>query len=129
MQKLTQMLIRTLGVILFAFIPGMAVGGPTVGWFWGGITGVLTVLSSIVIFFGIQLAWAGTLTDKDIEKGFRNAVAKAAEDDPELMKALEVSKDDEINFDDINWDADPDSDDGDEGDVEADLAELEEDNK
>lgn len=129
MNKLTQMLIRTLGVILFAFIPGMAVGGPTVGWFWGGITGVLTVLSSIVIFFGIQLAWAGTLTDKDIEKGFRNAVAKAAEDDPELMKALEVSKDDEINFDDINWDADPDSDDGDEGDPEADLAELEEDQK
>jgi hypothetical protein len=91
MQKIKNALIRSVGVILFAFIPGMAVGAPTVGWFWGGITGVLTVFSSIVIFFGVQLAWDANISDSDIEKGFRAAVAKQAADNDEVKSALEAT--------------------------------------
>jgi len=70
MKQLKNALIRSVGVVLFAFIPGMAVGGPSVGWFWGGIIGCATVFSSIIIFMGVQLAWDANITDADIEKGF-----------------------------------------------------------
>lgn len=84
------------------FIPGAAIGGPTpVGWFWGGVTAVGAVFSGIVIFFGIQLAWSATITEKDIEKGFRAAVAKEAENNPDIAQAIETAQDDEITFEDI----------------------------
>jgi hypothetical protein len=78
--KLKNILVRSIGVIMFAFIPGMAVGGPTVGWFMGGVIGVATVFSSIIIFFGVQLAWDAMISDEDISKGFRAAVAKQAQE-------------------------------------------------
>ena len=91
MKKLKNMLKRSIGVILFAFIPGMAAGSPTVGWFWGGVTGVLTVFSSIIIFLGVQLAWDADISDADIEKGFRAAVAKASKDNEEVAEAVKAS--------------------------------------
>lgn len=101
MKQLKNGLIRSLGVILFAFIPGMAVGGPTVGWFWGGVTGVATVFASIIIYFGVQLAWDANLTDQDIEKGFRAAVAKQAEDNPEIKAALATSAEESLDLSDF----------------------------
>ena len=91
MKKLKNMLKRSIGVILFAFIPGMAAGSPTVGWFWGGVTGVLTVFSSIIIFLGVQLAWDADISDADIEKGFRAAVAKASKDNEDVAEAVKTS--------------------------------------
>lgn len=101
MKQLKNALVRSLGVVLFAFIPGMAVGGPSVGWFWGGIIGCATVFSSIIIFFGVQLAWSANLTDADIEKGFRAAVAKQADDNPDIKAAVATAADDGIDFSDF----------------------------
>ena len=99
MSKLKSILKRSVGIILFAFIPGMAVGAPTVGWLMGGITGVATVFSSIIIFFGVQLAWNADISEDDIKKGFRAAVAKAAADNGEVAKAVDLSAKDVSEFD------------------------------
>lgn len=101
LKLLKDILVRFIGVILFAFIPGMAVGAPTVGWFWGGINGVLTVAASIVVFFGVQLAWDASITHDDIEKGFRAAVAKQAAENKDIAEAVETSAEDTIDFEDI----------------------------
>lgn len=92
---------RSLGIILFAFIPGMAAGAPTVGWLMGGITGVATVFSSIIIFFGVQLAWDAEISNEDIEKGFRAAVAKAAADNKDIAQAVKESAEDTVQFEDF----------------------------
>lgn len=105
LNKLKNILIRSIGVIMFAFLPGAAVGGPTVGWLMGGLVGVGTVFASIVIFFGVQLAWDAMISDEDIEKGFRAAVAKQAENSPEIKEALQTSANDKLDmseFGDIN---------------------------
>jgi len=97
--RLKNILVRSIGVIMFAFIPGMAAGSTTVGWLQGGLIGVATVFSGIIIFFGVQLAWDAGISDQDIEKGFRAAVAK--QDSAAVKDAIETSKDDEINWDDF----------------------------
>lgn len=103
MQRLKNTLIRSLGVILFAFIPGMASGAATgIGPIMGGLTGVATVFSSIIIYFGVQLAWDADISQQDIEKGFRAAVAKQSEVTPAVKDAVKTSADaDGINFDDF----------------------------
>jgi hypothetical protein len=101
MDKLKNILKRSIGVILFAFIPGMAAGAPTVGWLMGGIIGVCTVFSSIIIFFGIQLAWDADVSHADIEKGFRAAVAKAAAENKDIAEAVKTSADDTVTFEDF----------------------------
>jgi hypothetical protein len=103
-EKLKSILVRSIGVVMFAFIPGMAVGGPTVGWFMGGLIGVATVFSSIIIFFGVQLAWDAMISQEDIEKGFRAAVAKQAGENEEIRKAVEEQSVDYADFDDIEFD-------------------------
>lgn len=103
MNKLKNMLKRSVGVILFAFIPGMAAGAPTVGWLMGGITGVLTVFSSIIIYFGVQLAWDADVSEADIEKGFRAAVAKQAADNKDVAEAVKVAGAPEDAFDDFDF--------------------------
>ena len=102
--KLKQIVVRSLGVVMFAFIPGMAVGGPTVGWFMGGLIGVATVFSSIIIFFGVQLAWDAMISDEDIEKGFRAAVAKQANENEDVRKAVEEQSKTFDEWDDIEFD-------------------------
>ena len=103
-QKLKEILYRSIGVIMFAFIPGMAVGGPTVGWFMGGLIGVATVFSSIIIFFGVQLAWDANITQQDIEKGFRAAVAKQAAENEDIKAAVEDQTKKFDSFEDIEFD-------------------------
>ena len=102
--KLKQIALRSIGVVMFAFIPGMAVGGPTVGWFMGGLVGVATVFSSIIIFFGVQLAWDAMISHEDIEKGFRAAVAKQASENEDIRKAVEDQSASYDSFDDIEFD-------------------------
>jgi hypothetical protein len=101
MDKFKNLLKRSIGIILFAFIPGMAAGAPTVGWLMGGITGVATVFSSIIIFFGVQLAWDAEISNDDIEKGFRAAVAKAAADNKDIAQAVKESAEDTVQFEDF----------------------------
>jgi hypothetical protein len=100
-RKIKSILTRFIGVIMFAFIPGMAVGAPTVGWFWGGVNGVLTVSASILIFFGVQLAWDAVISDEDIEKGFRAAVAKVASENEDVKEAVDSSAKETVNWDDF----------------------------
>ena len=101
LNKIKNILIRSIGVIMFAFIPGAAVGGPSVGWFMGGVIGCATVFSSIIIFFGVQLAWDAMISDEDIEKGFRAAVAKQADATPEIKDALTDSANDTLDMSDF----------------------------
>ena len=92
MNRLKNTLIRSVGVILFAFIPGMASGAATgIGPIMGGFTGVATVFSSIIIYFGVQLAWDAEISQTDIEKGFRAAVAKQSEANPEVKEATDLT--------------------------------------
>jgi hypothetical protein len=104
MKKIKEVLIRSIGVIAFAFIPGMAAGSATVGWFMGGLIGVATVFSGIIIFLGVQLAWDANISHEDIEKGFRAAVAK--QDSKEVKEAIATSQMTEVNWDDFGDDDD-----------------------
>jgi hypothetical protein len=99
MAKIKNALIRSIGVIMFAFIPGMAAGSATVGWLMGGIIGVATAFSSIIIFLGVTLSWDANISDKDIEKAFRAAVAK--QDSKEVKEAIAVEATESINIEDI----------------------------
>jgi len=92
MKALGNLIKRTIGVVMFAAIPGMATGAASgIGPLMGAINGVATVFSSIIIYFGVQLAWDAGLSKEDIEKGFRAAVAKQSANDPEIKQALEES--------------------------------------
>lgn len=103
-KKLKEIAIRSLGVVMFAFIPGMAIGASTpVGWFWGGVVAVAGVYSSIIIFFGVQLAWDANISDEDIAKGFRAAVAKQANENEDVRKAIEDQSKTYNSFDDIEF--------------------------
>jgi hypothetical protein len=104
-QTLKQIAIRSIGVVMFAFIPGMAIGASTpVGWFWGGVVAVAGVYSSIIIFFGVQLAWDAAISQEDIEKGFRAAVAKQANESEAVKAAVEAQTVEYDDFDDIEFD-------------------------
>jgi hypothetical protein len=108
-KKLKEIAIRSVGVVMFAFIPGMAIGASTpVGWFWGGVVAVAGVYSSIIIFFGVQLAWDAQISDEDIAKGFRAAVAKQANENEDVRKAVEDQSKEYNSFDDIVFDGDDD---------------------
>jgi hypothetical protein len=100
-RRIKKVIVRSIGVIMAFFIPGMAAGASTVGWFMGGLIGVATAFSSIIIFMGVQLAWDEVISDDDIEKGFRAAVAKAAKENPDIADAVKVSATDSIDFADI----------------------------
>jgi hypothetical protein len=92
MKALGNLIKRTIGVVMFAAIPGMATGAASgIGPVLGALNGVATVFASIIIYFGVQLAWDANISNEDIEKGFRAAVAKQSANDPEVKKALEES--------------------------------------
>lgn len=102
MKLLFNMLKRSIGVIMFAAIPGMATGAATgIGPLLGALNGVATVFSSIIIYFGVQLAWDAHVSEEDIEKGFRAAVAKQAADNKDVAAAVETSAKDASEFDEF----------------------------
>lgn len=106
LKKIKEVLIRSIGVIAFAFIPGMAAGSATVGWLMGGVIGVATVFSGIIIFLGVQLAWDANISHEDIEKGFRAAVAK--QDNKEVKEAIATSQQESVDWSDFGSDDDED---------------------
>jgi len=102
MKKLKELLTRSVGVIMFAAIPGMATGAATgIGPLLGALNGVATVFSSIIIFFGVQLAWDANVSQEDIEKGFRAAVAKQAADNKDVAGAVETSAKKTLEIEDV----------------------------
>lgn len=126
---------RTLGIALFTFIPGTGVGAGVefmtngtdpnyaLAAIQGGINAAFSAYTTVLIFIGVQLAWNGKMTSKDVETGFRQAAAKAAEENEDLQETLKLSEKGEFNYSDLNFDSDdelfgddPDDDkDGDDG--------------
>ena len=104
LRRIKDALVRSIGVIMFAFIPGMAAGSATVGWFMGGLIGVATVFSGIIIFLGVTLSWDASISDKDIEKAFRAAVAK--QDSQEVKDAVKLDQTAEVNWEEFGADDD-----------------------
>jgi hypothetical protein len=97
-----QILIRSAGIGMFAFIPGMGIGEVAgADWATGGLISMATTFSVVVIFFGVQLAWNGKLSLEDIEQAFRSAATKAAENNDKIKEALETAADDPITYDDL----------------------------
>ena len=82
--------IRTIGLLMMTFIPGMAIGAvATQSWFIGGLIAFGTSLATVVVALGVVIAWFGKMTGKDVEKAFRAAAAKAAEGNDELKTFVE----------------------------------------
>jgi hypothetical protein len=102
MRTLFNLIKRSIGVIMFAAIPGMATGAATgIGPLLGALNGVATVFSSIIIFFGVQLAWDAQISDEDVEKGFRAAVAKQASENKDIAAAVETGAKDISELDEF----------------------------
>ncbi len=107
-----QVVVRSIGIAMFAFIPGMGIGAAVqADWMVGGLISMATTFSVVIIFFGVQLAWNGKLTLDDVEQGFRSAATKAAESNDKIKEALETAADDKIDYDDIGDLSDLDEDD------------------
>ena len=104
MNKLKQILIRSLGLIMATFFGGTAVGAVLGDWAMGAVIGVLSSFAVVATMVGVSIAWSGELSEQSITNAFRAAVSKAAEDNEEIKKALEVEEDGEFTFDDVDWD-------------------------
>jgi hypothetical protein len=87
-----QIILRTVGIALMSFIPGMGIGAAANhgDWVMGGIIATGTALSTVIIYLGVVLTWSGTWTTKDVETAYRAAAAKAAEGNDEVKEALDT---------------------------------------
>lgn len=96
-------IIRTVGVFMAFFLTGAGVAATTpVGWFWGGMIAVGTVLGTIVTVLGVILIWKAHWTLADIEKTFRAVVAAQAENDETIKDALDIAEKDSFEFADVS---------------------------
>lgn len=86
-----QIIVRSLGIILMTFIPGMGIGAVAAGgdWLIGGVIATGTSFASVVIYIGVSLTWGGRLTQIDVQTAFRAAAAKAAEGNEDIQAALD----------------------------------------
>ena len=111
MKEITkQIIVRAIGLFLATFFAGTGVGSIATNgdWMLGSIIGVGTAFAAVLTMLGVSLTWQGTLDAQDVANAFRAAVAKAAESNDNLKKALEVEEDGDFNFDDLVDDNDPD---------------------
>jgi hypothetical protein len=93
--------IRIIGIFMAFFLTGAGISAPTpVGWFWGGMIAVGTVLGTIVTVLGVILIWKAHWTLADIEKTFRAVVAQQAEDNENIKDALEIAEMEEFDWSD-----------------------------
>ena len=98
---LKSILIRIIGIFMAFFLTGAGISAPTpIGWFWGGMIAVGTVLGTIVTVLGVILIWKAHWTLADIEKTFRAVVAQQAEDNENIKDALEIAEKDEFDWSD-----------------------------
>ncbi len=98
---ITSISIRVVGVFMAFFLTGAGISAPTpVGWFWGGLIAVGTVLGTIVTVLGVILIWKAHWTLADVEKTFRAVVAQQAEDNEQIKDALEIAEMEEFDWSD-----------------------------
>jgi hypothetical protein len=72
----------------------------------GSVIGVGTAFAAVLTMLGVSLTWQGTINADDVANAFRAAVAKAAEGNENLEKALKVEEDGSFDFDDMDFDGD-----------------------
>lgn len=100
---IASIIIRVVGVFMAFFLTGAGVASTTpVGWFWGGMIAVGTVLGTIVTVLGVILIWKAHWTLEDIEKTFRAVVAQQAEDNDTIKDALDIAEMDSFEFADVS---------------------------
>jgi hypothetical protein len=106
MKKISQsILIRVIGVFMAFFLTGAGISAPTpVGWFWGGLIAVGTVLGTIITVLGVILIWKAHWTLEDVEKTFRAVVAQQAEDNEQIKDALEIAEQESFDWSDFGDD-------------------------
>jgi hypothetical protein len=111
-------LARAFGLLLATFFAGTGVGAIATNgdWVLGSLIGVGSAFAVVLTTIGVTLAWSGTLNPQDIANAFRAAVAKAADGNENLEAALKVKKDDNFDFDDVNFDSDDDLNEDDDDD-------------
>jgi len=124
-------IVRAIGLLFATFFAGTGVGAIATNgdWLLGSIIGVGAAFAIVLTTLGVSMTWTGGLTMKDVQNAFRTAVAQTAEGNEALESALDVVEDGDFDWDDIPEDKDDELDNGDEGDPESDLAELEADNR
>ena len=105
-QQIKQILIRSVGLVLATFFGGTAVGAVAGNWWLGSLIGVGSAFAVVLTMIGVSVTWSGELTDQSITNAFRAAVAKAAEDNEAIKKALDVSEDGNFDYDDLIEDND-----------------------
>jgi hypothetical protein len=105
-----QTIVRAIGLFLATFFAGTGVGSIATNgdWWLGSIIGVGTAFAAVLTMLGVSLTWTGKLDAEDVSNAFRAAVARAAESNENLQKALEVEEDGKFDFDDLVDDTDPD---------------------
>ena len=104
MKELTKQIVaRAIGLFLATFFAGTGVGSIATNgdWFLGSIIGVGTAFAAVLTMLGVSLTWTGKLDSQDVANAFRAAVAKAAEGNENLEKALKVEEDGDFTFDDM----------------------------
>lgn len=107
MKELTKQIVaRAFGLFLATFFAGTGVGSIATNgdWFLGSIIGVGTAFAAVLTMLGVSLTWTGKLDTQDVANAFRAAVAKAAEGNENLEKALKVEEDGDFTFDDVEFD-------------------------
>jgi hypothetical protein len=106
MNHVKDILKRSIGLFLATFFAGTGVGSIVTDgdWWLGSIIGVGTAFAAVLTLVGVSLTWSGKLDSDDIANAFRSAVAKAAESNDNLKAALEVEKDGNFDWDDVDFD-------------------------
>ena len=101
-------LFRAIGLFLATFFAGTGVGSIVTNgdWLLGSVIGVGTAFAAVLTMLGVSLTWQGTINADDVANAFRAAVAKAAEGNENLEKALKVEQDGNFDFDDVEFDSD-----------------------
>lgn len=102
MNKIKEILVRSIGLFLATFFGGTAIGAMAGDWVMGSLVGVGSAFAVVATMIGVSVAWSGTLSDQAVVNSFRAAVSKAAEDNEDIKKALDVHEDGSFDFDDID---------------------------
>ena len=99
-------ILRAVGLFLATFFAGTGVGSIVTNgdWLLGSIIGVGTAFAAVLTMLGVSLTWSGRLDPDDVANAFRAAVAKAAESNDNLKAALEIEKDGNFDWDDVDFD-------------------------
>jgi|Wag4MinimDraft_6_1082665.scaffolds.fasta_scaffold03601_2 hypothetical protein len=99
MKEITKSIVlRSIGIVLMTFIPGMGIGAVAAGgdWMMGGIIATGTSFATVVIYLGVVLAWSGNWSETDVQTAFRAAASKAAENNEDVQAALDNVKEEQL---------------------------------